>query len=65
MQPGYSDNRSISANTIGTIPSGAGAALNGSRAAYRQVLRDLPQHPNWPGLQPEDWLTKPKELKNE
>ena len=28
-------------------------------AAYRQSLRDLSQHPNWPHLQPEDWPVAP------
>ena len=26
---------------------------------YRQQLRDLPTHSNWPYLEPEDWPTKP------
>ena len=28
-------------------------------AAYRQAIRDLSQHPNWPQLQPEDWPVAP------
>jgi len=26
---------------------------------YRQALRDLPNHANWPQLNPEDWPKKP------
>jgi hypothetical protein len=26
---------------------------------YRQALRDLPDHPNWPQLNAEDWPKKP------
>jgi len=26
---------------------------------YRQALRDLPDHPNWPQLTAEDWPKKP------
>lgn len=28
-------------------------------ATYRQALRDLPTHANWPNLEEEDWPTKP------
>lgn len=28
-------------------------------AAYRQSLRNLDRHPNWPHLQPEDWPEAP------
>lgn len=27
--------------------------------AYRQALRDLPSHSNWPALADSDWPTKP------
>lgn len=27
---------------------------------YRQALRDLPTHSNWPNLNPEDWPVKPE-----
>ncbi|HXK77687.1 MAG TPA: hypothetical protein PKY19_04305, partial [Oscillospiraceae bacterium] len=37
-----------------------GAALNGPIARYRQALRDLPDDPNWPDLQPEDWPKAPE-----
>lgn len=26
---------------------------------YRQQLRDLPEHPNWPDLQDDDWPNRP------
>lgn len=29
-------------------------------ATYRQALRDLPLHPNFPRLAPEDWPTPPE-----
>jgi hypothetical protein len=28
-------------------------------ATYRQALRDLPSHSNWPSLEDDDWPTKP------
>ena len=28
---------------------------------YRQALRDLPTHSNWPNLNPEDWPTNPEQ----
>mgnify|MGYP003136924310 FL=1 len=27
--------------------------------SYRQALRDLPTHSNWPNLEDDDWPTKP------
>ena len=30
-----------------------------SWATYRQALRDLPSHSNWPSLEDDDWPTKP------
>jgi len=30
-----------------------------SQTLYRQALRDLPTHTNWPLLNTEDWPTKP------
>jgi len=29
-------------------------------STYRQALRDLPTHTNWPGLEEADWPTKPE-----
>ncbi len=60
-----------------TVPEGAtfkawqpflealGAAITGEIAQYRQALRDLPKHPNWPNLQPEDWPKPPEGLSAE
>ena len=31
-----------------------------SIATYRQALRDLPNHANWPELNEDDWPTKPE-----
>ena len=28
--------------------------------SYRQALRDMSTHANWPNLNPEDWPTKPE-----
>lgn len=28
--------------------------------AYRQALRDITTHPNWPNLEESDWPTKPE-----
>ena len=33
--------------------------MTDSTAAYRQVLRDLPTHSNWPNLADADWPPKP------
>lgn len=33
--------------------------MTAEQTAYRQALRDLPTHANWPNLQEEDWPTKP------
>jgi len=27
---------------------------------YRQALRDITTHPNWPDVMPDDWPTKPE-----
>jgi hypothetical protein len=35
------------------------AAKRAEWRAYRQALRDLPQHPRWPDLLPEDWPARP------
>jgi hypothetical protein len=31
-----------------------------SYVGYRQALRDLPDHPNWPQLTANDWPVKPE-----
>ena len=33
--------------------------MSDAMATYRQALRDLPDHSNWPNLQDSDWPTKP------
>ena len=33
--------------------------MTDAMAAYRQALRDLPDHSNWPNLESGDWPTKP------
>ena len=42
---------------------GADSPLSDSKKAewttFRQALRDLPTHSNWPDLQEEDWPTEP------
>ena len=33
--------------------------MSAEMTTYRQALRDLPSHSNWPSLNEEDWPTKP------
>jgi len=33
--------------------------MSDAMKAYRQALRDLPDHSNWPNLKDADWPTKP------
>ena len=33
--------------------------MSDSMKTYRQALRDLPDHKNWPNLEEDDWPTKP------
>ena len=33
--------------------------MSDAMATYRQALRDLPDHSNWPNLEADDWPTKP------
>jgi len=33
--------------------------MSSEMTAYRQALRDLPSHSNWPDLEDSDWPTKP------
>jgi len=37
----------------------SGAAVSDEWADYREDLRDLPNHENWPFLEAEDWPTSP------
>lgn len=42
-----------------------GDILSGKWARYRQDLRDLPAHPNWPYLQETDWPEKPTDASDD
>jgi hypothetical protein len=33
--------------------------MSSEMTTYRQALRDLPDHSNWPNLESSDWPTKP------
>ena len=33
--------------------------MSAEMATYRQALRDITTHANWPNIQPDDWPTKP------
>lgn len=33
--------------------------MNDAQTAYRQALRDITTHANWPDLNDDDWPTKP------
>ena len=33
--------------------------MSAAETTYRQALRDLPDHANWPNLSESDWPTKP------
>lgn len=37
----------------------AGLATAADMVTYRQALRDLPDHENWPNLEDADWPTAP------
>ncbi len=37
----------------------ADRTITSSQTAYRQALRDLPNHSKWPNLSVEDWPIKP------
>jgi len=39
--------------------SDVSSSVKSQYVSYRQALRDLPDHPNWPHLNPEDWPVKP------
>lgn len=40
---------------VGDVPQ----AIKDAYAPYRQALRDLPTHPNWPNITKSDWPTEP------
>jgi hypothetical protein len=33
--------------------------MSSEMTTYRQALRDITTHSNWPNLSPDDWPTKP------
>jgi len=33
--------------------------MSAEMTTYRQALRDITTHANWPNLEPDDWPTKP------
>jgi len=39
--------------------SGSDVTMADNWKTYRQALRDLPTHSNWPNLEDSDWPTKP------
>jgi hypothetical protein len=39
--------------------AGSDVTMSNDWKTYRQALRDLPTHSNWPDLKDEDWPTKP------
>lgn len=39
--------------------SGTDVTMADNWKTYRQALRDLPTHSNWPNLKDNDWPTKP------
>lgn len=41
--------------------SGSDVTMADNWKTYRQGLRDLPTHSNWPNLEDSDWPTKPEE----
>jgi hypothetical protein len=40
--------------------SDVSSSVQSQYTSYRQALRDLPTHANWPQLTPEDWPVKPE-----
>jgi len=39
--------------------AGPDHTMTAEQAAYRQALRDITDHSNWPNLSDSDWPTKP------
>ena len=57
----YRDNRDLELSLSDwTQLSDVNQQTRSAYVGYRQALRDLPDHPNWPQLTPEDWPKKPK-----
>ena len=38
--------------------------MSSEMQTYRQALRDITSHSNWPNLSDDDWPTKPQDLRN-
>jgi len=39
--------------------AGSDLTMSAEQTAYRQALRDITSHVNWPNLSDSDWPTKP------
>jgi len=39
--------------------AGSDLTMSAEQTAYRQALRDITDHSNWPNLSDSDWPTKP------
>jgi len=39
--------------------AGSDHTMTAAQTAYRQALRDITDHANWPNLSDSDWPTKP------
>lgn len=48
-----------------SLLKGIVSALTGDWAQYRQQLRDLPNHPDFPYLKAEDWPTPPEDIQDD
>jgi hypothetical protein len=56
----YRDNRDLELRLSDwTQLSDVNQQIRYAYVSYRQALRDLPQHENWPQLTPDDWPRKP------
>jgi hypothetical protein len=51
---------SLLQETDWTQLSDVSSSVQSQYTSYRQALRDLPTHANWPQLTPEDWPVKPE-----
>ena len=58
-QRGYRNSLLDASDWIVQRSSEKGEAVPDEWQTYRQALRDLPTHKNWPNLEEKDWPTKP------
>ena len=58
-QRGYRNSLLDASDWIVQRSSEKGEVVPDEWQTYRQALRDLPTHKNWPNLQDSDWPTKP------